>query len=288
MRNQPATSASEQKAILLIEDNQDLRTATGDLLETLGYRVVTAKNAHKALAAAQEESFDLAMVNAYPAEGTGLDTVDTLRRQEADLPVLMMSGFGDDLELRRRVLAGNLDFLAIPFSLESLRAKIREILAREPADIPILPPLPAGPGWTQRSRPWLAAAALALAVGLTLQLQNRQPDLPAPDLGEIRRGHTIEQIEPEGEIDGPPKRLAWRGSPGAARYRVSLSTLDETILWLAETRGTSIDLPDHVASRLNSSVKYFWRVEGLTRDFARTGTSPLIAFWSNPSGPTSK
>lgn len=97
---------TKYKTILLIDDNPDLRTATEDLLTTLGYKVLSARNASEAVARVRKESLDLALVNAYPHEGSGLGTIDMIRTAAPDLPVLLVSGFGDDLDLRRRVLAG--------------------------------------------------------------------------------------------------------------------------------------------------------------------------------------
>lgn len=290
--NETGTQTASRRTVLLVEDNPDLRSATEDLLGSLGCEVVTARDSAQALAATQNVSFDMALVNAYPADGSGVEIVDALREELPDLPALLVSGFGDDLALRRRVLEGNVGFLAMPFSRESLQAKIEETVKHQPApkgspEIPLIPETSGRPGWIERSRPWLAAASVVLAFGLVLQLRATPPELPDPDQGQTRRGQTIEHIEPEGETNGPLERLVWRSSPGASRYRITLSTLDERTLWMAETRLTSIELPSHIAARLHPAVKYFWRVEGLAQDFSRTGASPLIAFWSILDGPTS-
>lgn len=285
-------NTKKYKRILLVEDNPDLRTATEDLLATLGYEVRSARDASAAIESVREESVDMALVNAYPLEGSGLGTVDRIRTVAPDLPALLMSGFGDDLDLRRRVLAGDIGFLPIPFSPKALEAKIEETLEQKPQRTRGVPVdrqesvrprvVPAHSG---RSRPYLAAAALVLAAGLAFQLGDRAPSMPEPDLRELRRGHTIELLEPVGTLDELPTRLAWREAPGTVRYRVTLSTVDDTAIWQTETRETSIALPGHISTRLHSAVSYFWQVEGLAEDFSRTGTSTLVAFRFGVPGP---
>lgn len=283
----PGMSTQNHNSILLVEDNPDLRTATEDLLETLGYEVIAARDAVHALEAARTESVDLVVVNAYPTQGRGLDTVDEIRAAVPRLPALLVSGFGDDLELRQRVVAGNVGFLPIPFSLDSLKAKIEETLERGPAwAAPHEPPAPApGTRWGARSRPWLAAAAVTFAVGLVFQLGSRKPEMPAPDLSDIRRGHEVELLEPVGEVDDHPRRLAWREATGSVRYKVVLSTVDDTIIWETETRETSVDLPAYVADQLHIAVSYFWQVEGFAENFSRTGRSNLVTFRFSSPGP---
>lgn len=295
MGNISGMKTNKYKKILLVEDNPDLRNATADLLATLGYQVLSARDASEAIESVRKESLDLALVNAYPLEGTGLGTVDVIRTVAPDLPALLVSGFGDDLELRRRVLAGNITFLPIPFSPKALEAKIEEALEQKPERTRGVPVdrqerVPSGlasarPGRPGRSRPYLAAAAVVLAAGLAFQLGDRTPRMPDPDLSEIRRGHTIELLEPVGALDEAPTRLAWREALGSVRYRVILSTVDDTTIWQAETRETSIALPGYLSARLHPAVSYFWQVEGLAEDFSRTGTSTLVAFRFGVPGP---
>ncbi len=292
MGSSPGMSTHNHKTILLVEDNPDLRTATEDLLATLGYEVIAARNTEQALEIARREPIDLVVVNAYPNQGSGLDTVDELRSNVPYLPALLVSGFGDDLGLRQRVMAGDVGFLTLPFSLDSLKAKIEETFEQEPLSIDRSPAdlretlaPPPITGWVARSRPWLAAAAVALAAGLVFQLGDRAPEMPAPDLSEIRRSQQIEILEPVGEVDGRPKRLAWRQVPDSVLYRVVISTVDNTVIWESETGETSIDLPEHVADQLHLAVSYFWQVEGFAENFSGTGRSMLIAFRPGSPGP---
>lgn len=284
-------SSREQITILLVEDNPDLRAATEDLLGTLGYRTVTAGTAAQALEVVPRQRVDLVIANAYPHHGSGLETVDALRAELPRLPALLVSGFGDDLELRRRVMAGEVGFLSIPFSADALRAGIEETLAREPVapvsyrtSSPATAPA-AGSGRRAGARSLLAAAAVILVAGLAFRLVDRAPELAAPETGEIRRGFAIELLAPIGEIEALPETLSWRESPNAVRYRVALHAVDDSEIWATETGETTIALPAEVIDRLHSAVSYSWQVEGFAQDSTPTGRSGLVAFRSAPRGP---
>lgn len=292
MRDISGMNTKKKTAILLVEDNPDLRTATEDLLVTLGYGVFSVRDTSEALEAVRKEPVDLALVNAYTVEGNGLSMVDTIRTAAPGLPALLMSGFGDDLELRRRVLAGDIGFLPIPFSPQALESKIEQALEQRPrwtAPAPVHRPALVEPrrtfGGSNRSRQYLAAAAIVLAAGLAFRFVDSAPEMPDPDLGETRRGHTIELLEPVGPLGEVPTRLAWSEVPGTARYRVTLSTVDDTTIWQTETREISTALPVNVSTRLHPAVSYFWQVEGLAEDLSGTGTSTLVAFRFGVPGP---
>lgn len=292
MSKNPRESATKT-TVLLVEDNPDLRTATKDLLEGLGYRVLVANDQNHAVQLTGTESPDLALLGAFPAEGSGLATVDALRSVAPGLPALVTSGFGDDQDLRRRVVAGDVGFLSIPFSPRGLDEKINETLEQTPP----------GAGSTQAAQQdaaessprnrnrlgFYAAAAIAvLAVGLTFQLATRAPSLPEPEALGVRRGNAIELLAPIGALDRAPKRLTWRKDPDSTRYHVVLSTVDDTTIWDTQTREVTIDLPNEVLAQLHPSVSYFWQVEGRAENNSLTGRSTLVAFRFGTSEPVSK
>jgi len=278
-------NAEKRRTILVIEDNSDLRVATVDMLQAMGFEVTVAQDAVRAAQLHESASFDLALVNAYPSSGSGLEAVDALRTRAPRIPVLLTSGFGDDLELRQRVTSGDVGFLPIPFSRQNLERKIFEALEHQPGGTSSAPARRAGsvrprPGAARRGRSGalLAAAAAIVAAGVVFQLADRSPRMPDPEVTEIRRGSAVELVEPIGALAERPLMLAWRETPGSTRYRVVLSTVDDTTIWQFETRETSIELPKEIAERLQPVVSYFWQVECIGRNSSVTGRSRLVAF----------
>jgi CheY-like chemotaxis protein len=112
-----------ERAILVADDNDDLRTAVAEVLREQGYRVVEAASGDEAAALAGEP-FALVVADiVMPPEG-GVALVDALRRRIAGLKVLFISGYG-----ALPFGAGGVDpVLSKPFSSEELLARVAELM----------------------------------------------------------------------------------------------------------------------------------------------------------------
>ncbi|HEX4964327.1 MAG TPA: response regulator [Thermoanaerobaculia bacterium] len=119
------------ETILLVEDNDELRSAAQGVLETLGYRVATAANGPEALAALEERGgrIDLVICDVVMPGMSGQEVVERLRARRPEIRVIFMSGYTDNVVLRHGILEGEFDFLEKPFSADRLAAKIRGALA---------------------------------------------------------------------------------------------------------------------------------------------------------------
>jgi len=122
--------------ILLVDDEEPVREATRELLDSLGYRVdavASATAAEKAVHAARADGdpFALVITDVRLGEVSGPDLVARLR-EDAPLPAVFMSGYTDRIALRpdfdRGASGGEAFFLKKPFSGEGLVRMVRELL----------------------------------------------------------------------------------------------------------------------------------------------------------------
>ncbi len=147
----------------------------------------------------------------------------------------------------------------------------------------IAQPLPA-----RRSGLWriAAVAVLALGAGLMFQLSRPPgaPPLPVPGTGTTFRGGEVEATSPMGEVAGIPSELRWEPRPGAASYRVRLSTVDDTVLWETAVPAPPARLPAEVTGQLHRAVAYLWTVEALDASGARMAVSEPVRFRARPEG----
>ncbi|HBL29817.1 MAG TPA: hypothetical protein DD490_23520 [Acidobacteria bacterium] len=148
-------------------------------------------------------------------------------------------------------------------------------------------PAPAAPAAPARtvSRSLLrfaAAAVLVLGFGLTWRVLQAPPDLPTPEVGGALRGATVEVVAPVGEVADLPAELRWGAVPGAAGYRVRLTTVDGSVLWEAATQTPVAPLPADLAGRLHRAVRYTWTVEALDPQGGRLAISPPVGFQAKP------
>ena len=118
------------EALLLVEDNDELRSATQGVLEALGYRVATAANGPEALAALErlDGRIDLVICDVVMPGMSGPEVVERLRAHHPEIRTILMSGYTDNVVVRHGIVEGDYDFLEKPFSTDKLAAKIRAAL----------------------------------------------------------------------------------------------------------------------------------------------------------------
>jgi CheY-like chemotaxis protein len=88
-----------QSRILLVDDNANGLNARKTVLEDLGYGIVTASNGHDALERFAPEKFDLVVTDYKMPRMDGLELIANLRKLQAELPIILISGFVDSLGL---------------------------------------------------------------------------------------------------------------------------------------------------------------------------------------------
>ena len=118
------------ETLLLVEDNDELRSATQGVLEALGYRVTTAANGPEALAALErlDGRIDLVICGVVMPALSGPEVVERLRARRPEILAILMSGYTDNVVVRHGIVEGDYDFLEKPFSTDRLAAKIRAAL----------------------------------------------------------------------------------------------------------------------------------------------------------------
>jgi CheY-like chemotaxis protein len=125
-------AAAGQEALLLVEDEDDLRELLQSYLESLGYAVISAPNGRECLAVCQglTQLPRLLVTDVVMPGMSGRALADQLRQTDPTVQVLYLSGYTDDAVLRHGILPSGTHFLQKPFALHDLAAKVREILDR--------------------------------------------------------------------------------------------------------------------------------------------------------------
>jgi CheY-like chemotaxis protein len=126
---QPAPAArGSGETILVVEDEESVRTLAVRVLRERGYRVLSAEHGRTALAQLVEERIDLLVTDIVMPEMGGRELVERARVERPELAVLLISGYTDSDALRRGVAELGLPFLQKPFAPESLARRVRELL----------------------------------------------------------------------------------------------------------------------------------------------------------------
>ena len=129
---QPVVGAAPgSETVLLVEDEESLRTLAGEILRASGYRVLDAPNgaAALALASAVDAPIHVLLTDVVMPGMSGPELAERLRTVRPDLAVLYMSGYSDDALGRHGVLAPGTLLVQKPFTAERLTRHLREALA---------------------------------------------------------------------------------------------------------------------------------------------------------------
>ncbi|WP_295585746.1 response regulator transcription factor [uncultured Lamprocystis sp.] len=116
--------------ILVIEDEAALRTQLTDRLVREGFRVDDSGNGDEGLYLATEYPFDAAVVDLGLPGMPGIEIIRRLRAAGNRLPVLVLTARGRWQDKVEGLEAGADDYLAKPFEMEELLARLRALLRR--------------------------------------------------------------------------------------------------------------------------------------------------------------
>ncbi len=284
---------SHTKTALLVDDNDELRDVTLEHLEEKGFRVTVAASAEAALRSVVEagEGFGLLVSDVYMPGMNGVELADRLLAGDRALAVLLISSRGGEPEIRRRLGAGDVAFLAKPFSPDELAAKVTEAYERvaRRGNGATLEAIPSSAARQRSGIPKGAvqlAAALVLVLGLGVAFRNLElgaPPLPAPANSPMRSA-IVEVVMPLGPLAEPPAELVWLPVEGASSNEVSLRAIDGTALWQTEVDAPPADIPAEVEGALHRAVTYYWSVEALDaegRVLARSELAPFVIELAN-------
>jgi DNA-binding response OmpR family regulator len=123
--------------ILVVEDDDPVRTFLADNLTADGHDVLLAATMRDAVRQLEYGSPDLALVDLGLPDGSGLDLISRVRgadglatRLDAGLPIVVLTGRGAELDRVRGFERGADDFVAKPFSYAELRLRLAAVLRR--------------------------------------------------------------------------------------------------------------------------------------------------------------
>jgi PAS domain S-box-containing protein len=122
--------AGGTETILLVEDEESVRTLTRKLLERYGYKVLEAPSGEQgiAIAMARAEPIHLLLTDMVMPDMGGADLAARVLALRPEIRVLYTSGYTDDAIFRNGVLDETAAFLQKPFTSEALARKVREVL----------------------------------------------------------------------------------------------------------------------------------------------------------------
>jgi DNA-binding response OmpR family regulator len=127
--------------ILLVEDDEELSGFLVRVLREEGLDVVRADCAREALSLLKQEAFQLVVLDRMLPDLDGLAVCTEIRRQNRELPVLMLTARGEVEDRVTGLDSGADDYVVKPFEVEELLARIRALLRRAASPLIVVGPL---------------------------------------------------------------------------------------------------------------------------------------------------
>lgn len=118
--------------ILVVDDEESIRDVAALLLESLGYKVVTAESGEEAVEICKKEAPDAVILDLTIPDGVGgKETAEEIRKFNKDIKLIVSSGYSNDPVMSRYKQFGFDDVLMKPYKLEQIGKVVYRLLSKK-------------------------------------------------------------------------------------------------------------------------------------------------------------
>lgn len=123
--------------ILVVDDEPDIRELLEITIGRMGLKTAAADSVEAAIALLQKREFALCLTDMKLPDGSGMDIIQHIQRELPQLPVAMLTAFGNIETAIGALKAGAFDFITKPIDLERLRTLIQSSLRLDDSSEPV-------------------------------------------------------------------------------------------------------------------------------------------------------
>ena len=116
------------KRILIVDDEKAIRWSLGEALANVGYEVDEAPNGAAGIKKFEEDPADCVILDLKLPDIDGIKVLKRLKEMDGDLPIVMMTAYGEVETAVGAIKAGAYDFIQKPFQLEKMKLAVRNAL----------------------------------------------------------------------------------------------------------------------------------------------------------------
>lgn len=118
------------KTILIAEDDANIRNGLVDLFESEGYSVRAVADGREALAVHHQTPSDLVLLDVMMPEKSGYDVCREIRKSNSDVPIIMLTAKGEEVDKVVGLQLGADDYVTKPFGVHELLARVEAVMRR--------------------------------------------------------------------------------------------------------------------------------------------------------------
>lgn len=119
-------------SILVVDDAPQICKTLSDVLAVAGYTVRTAPSGERALQIMDTTEFDLIITDLKMSGMSGMELIARVKARAPNLPVVILSGFGDMDDVIGAMRAGVTDYIKKPFSIDEVLEVVRREVKKSP------------------------------------------------------------------------------------------------------------------------------------------------------------
>lgn len=112
---------SEQKRILVVDDEPNIRRILQAAFEKVGIKSTVAEDGHAALAQLAQSEFDCVLTDVTMPGMSGYELLNHIKARNADLPVVIMTAYGTIPQAVQAIRDGAFEYVTKPFDLDNLK-----------------------------------------------------------------------------------------------------------------------------------------------------------------------
>lgn len=120
---------AEKSQILVVDDEEALRSVLSGELVTSGYEVSTASDGDEAISVIQNKKFDLVLLDIKMPKVDGFEVLKFVKKHFPTMKVIMLTGFADLKNAIESKKNGAEDFVSKPYDLVDLLTTIERVLS---------------------------------------------------------------------------------------------------------------------------------------------------------------
>jgi len=122
---------SKQGLILIVEDGADNLALIIEILELMGFPLITAENGKTAIAMARQHQPDLILLDLMLPDMDGVEVACHLKQDERtmEIPIIAVTALDDEENRQRCIAEGCVDFVAKPIDIQLLETAIKRYLS---------------------------------------------------------------------------------------------------------------------------------------------------------------
>lgn len=116
--------------ILVVEDNEQTIEILKDILKKQGYIATVARNKVEAISYIENKEFDLILLDVQLPDGTGFEICKNIKQNFWEVPVIFLTGRGEETNVVYGLDIGADDYIIKPFNNNELLSRIKSVMRR--------------------------------------------------------------------------------------------------------------------------------------------------------------